>query len=46
MHVITRTFRGMTHHIHIPASDIARLLMYLDCYRRNPEVSFTHTFIE
>jgi len=46
MHVITRTWKGQTHTIKIPASDTARLFMYLDCYRRNPEVTFTHKFIE
>jgi len=46
MHVITRTWKGMTHTIKIPANDTARLFMYLQAYSTNPEVSFTHTFIE
>ena len=46
MHVITRTWKGDTHTIKIPASDTARLFMYLQAYSSNPEVTFTHKFIE
>jgi len=46
MHVITRTWKGETHTIKIPASDLTRLFMYLDIHSRNPEVTFTHKFIE
>jgi len=46
MHIITRTWLGMTHTVKIPASDTARLFFYLEAYSNHPEVTYTHTFVE
>lgn len=46
MHIITRTWLGMTHTVKIPASDTARLFFYLEAYSNHPAVTYTHTFVE